>query len=58
MPVLDANALKTDPKGLKFLRDVLREQPASAENDGGRETSPPRSARPSSPRLRAANLNR
>lgn len=24
MPVLDAKALKTDPKGLAFLRDVLR----------------------------------
>jgi hypothetical protein len=24
MPVLDARALKKDPKGLAFLRDVLR----------------------------------
>ncbi len=29
MPVLDAKALKTDPEGLAFLRDVLR--PAGAE---------------------------
>ena len=27
MPVLDAKALKTDPKGLEFLRDVLRPGP-------------------------------
>jgi hypothetical protein len=25
MPVLDAKALETDPKGLEFLRDVLRD---------------------------------
>ena len=24
MPVLDAKALKTDPQGLEFLRDILR----------------------------------
>ena len=24
MPVLDAKALNTDPKGLAFLRDILR----------------------------------
>jgi hypothetical protein len=24
MPVLDAKALETDPKGMEFLRDVLR----------------------------------
>ena len=29
MPVLDAKALKTDPEGLAFLRDVLR--PAAAD---------------------------
>lgn len=36
MPVLDAKALKTDPKGLAFLRDVLRPAAdASAEKNVG-----------------------
>jgi hypothetical protein len=59
MPVLDAKALKTDPKGLKFLRDVLRrEQPVAAESDGGREPARSRPSRPSSSGLRAADLPR
>ena len=43
MPVLDAKALKTDPKGLAFLRDVLR------PGDGSRKSAKPsaeKSARP------------
>ena len=31
MPVLDAKALKADPDGLAFLRDVLRPAGAGAE---------------------------
>ncbi len=31
MPVLDAKALKTDPEGLAFLRDVLRPAGTGAE---------------------------
>ena len=31
MPVLDAKALKVDPEGLAFLRDVLRPAGAGAE---------------------------
>jgi hypothetical protein len=30
MPVLDAKALKTDPKGAAFLLSVLRRSPAPA----------------------------
>jgi hypothetical protein len=58
MPVLDAKALKTDPKGLKFLRDVLRrEQPSGTETDGSRAASP-RPTRLSLDGLRVANLSR
>jgi hypothetical protein len=35
LPVLDAKALKADPKGMAFLRDVLRrDDPAPAEPAG------------------------
>jgi hypothetical protein len=33
MPVLDARALKTDPKGVAFLLSVLRHNPTSHPND-------------------------
>jgi hypothetical protein len=32
MPVLDAKALKTDPKGAAFLLSVLRRSPSSVSN--------------------------
>jgi hypothetical protein len=40
MPVLDAKALRTDPKGLAFLRDVLRREqaPQEAETAEGRRS--------------------
>lgn len=33
MPVLDARALKTDPKGVAFLRDVLSRMSVGADQD-------------------------
>ncbi len=47
MPVLDAKALKADPEGLAFLRDVLR--PAST----GAETPATLSTAVSRPRRKA-----
>jgi hypothetical protein len=51
MPVLDAKALKTDPKGLAFLRDVLR--PAS---DSSAEKNLA-SQRASSPRRKSETIS-
>jgi len=34
MPVLDAKALKNDPKGAAFLRGVLRQSPSSYSKRG------------------------
>ncbi|HEX2555234.1 MAG TPA: hypothetical protein VHL98_16155 [Microvirga sp.] len=48
MPVLDAKALKADPEGLAFLRDVLR--PAGT----GAEKPAPPLATLSRPRRKAA----
>jgi hypothetical protein len=33
MPVLDARALKTDPKGVAFLRDVLSRASSNPDQD-------------------------
>ena len=41
MPVLDAKALKSDPKGLAFLRDVLR---PSADTSGEKNLASQRAA--------------
>ena len=43
MPVLDAKALKTDPEGLAFLRDVLR--PAGTEKPAAQQKQPARPRR-------------
>jgi hypothetical protein len=43
MPVLDAKALKTDPEGLAFLRDVLR--PAGTEKPAAPQKQPARPRR-------------
>ena len=50
MPVLDAKALKTDPKGLAFLKAVLRSDGAETK-DGGK----PAETRPAKPSDRAPN---
>jgi hypothetical protein len=31
MPVLDAKALETDPKGMAFLKSVLRQSPTGSK---------------------------
>ncbi|KLK94966.1 hypothetical protein AA309_00480 [Microvirga vignae] len=41
MPVLDAKALETDPKGMAFLLSVLRQSP-SASSLQPKEVAPPR----------------
>ena len=48
MPVLDAKALKTDPKGLAFLRAVLRPEQGSAVKDGRKPPGVP-AAKPGLP---------
>lgn len=60
MPVLDAKALKADPEGLAFLRDVLRSASAGAEKRaapvkalaraGRKAPRPASSLRPAEPR--------
>jgi len=50
MPFLDAKALKSDRKGLAFLRDVLRrripgtppKQQKAVPSEGSDESAPPR----------------
>lgn len=42
MPVLDAKALETDPKGMAFLLSVLRPNP-SAASPQPKEVVPPKS---------------
>lgn len=42
MPVLDAKALETDPKGMAFLLSVLRPSP-SAPSRQPKEVTPPKS---------------
>ncbi|MFC4175659.1 hypothetical protein ACFOYU_26875 [Microvirga sp. GCM10011540] len=37
MPVLDAKALKTDPKGAAFLLGVLRRTPVSPPKDESKQ---------------------
>lgn len=53
MPVLDAKALKTDRKGLAFLRSVLRSEHGAEGKDGqkagGRESTKPEPAPNGSP---------
>jgi hypothetical protein len=57
MPVLDAKALETDPKGLEFLRDVLRDtgpwrslEAASRVSRKGSRLAEPASVTPLVPR--------
>ncbi len=53
MPVLDAKALKSDPDGLAFLRDVLRPAGAGAEKAAPAPQTPLRRSR--KPHLKASS---
>ena len=51
MPVLDAKALKTDPEGLAFLRDVLNQgsRRAADERKAKAKAADPSPRAPASP---------